>query len=246
MTPFDRPSIPKMALLEPFSTLGFSTEEFNRISTLGEANRALQRAQKSWPTLLMCLRDILVEHSLNDKFGYSLLHRHFPLKQQHILVELDGVTTLWKVSQAQLAEIHADGVCLYETGAIHPTSWMLVRQGNGTMTLMPFEFAYVNGTYLDTISLGERRYEAFLQSFLYVLEQANLQGAIALTLMPDVEIDGAIEKTIGEANILRVRGEHNVASRKYPSGCEHEIEIQASFFWPTGADGQVPVKAKGS
>lgn len=111
---------------------------------------------------------------------------------------------------------------------------------------MPYEFAYVAKDSQGPIILHDNEYQSFIQLLAAALEEADLQGRIALTALPDVDTDSAIETTVGQASILRLRGEHNVASTIYPSTCQHPHEIQASFFWPTGFDGKVPVKAKGS
>lgn len=224
--------------------LPFCTETSNMFPNLQASNNALQ--QRS-PEILKNLRDILIINNQNGNFGFSLLHQHFPLKQYQILVELNNVTTPWTVSNADIADLHNHGFITYKTGVIVPTSWAFTNVSDSSILLMPYEYTYVEGgSASDAILLQDRKYTEFVDATTTALKQSELQGHIALTLLPDTEIDGAVETTIGEANIVRLRGEHNVASPFHASDCKHSHEIQASFFWPTEEGGKIPMKAKGS
>lgn len=121
-----------MTVSQQIKVTRFSTEIFNKIPTLEYSNRALEQTS---PGTLNNLRDLVVDARLNDRFGYSLLHRHFPLKQQQILVELNGVTAPWKVSDLDLDVLCDVDFTKYPNGTIWPTSRMLVKQGNGSIGL---------------------------------------------------------------------------------------------------------------
>ena len=105
---------------------------------------------------------------------------------------------------------------------------------------MPYEFAFTFDwdSPPEKLNPFSRENEAFVAGFVNTVKSFGLDKHIALTLVPEVDVDGAIETTIGHANVLRLKGEHNVVSPAHPADSKHNI--QASFYWPTGPDGTIP------
>ncbi|KAK5088218.1 hypothetical protein LTR05_002435 [Lithohypha guttulata] len=238
--------------------LSYSPRQVNKIKSLEESHSAFEKANEAHE-LLAKLRELLIKYKKNDEFGFSLLHRHFPLELdidcKQLLVELDNVATPWALLDLDMHtdidptkhQLDVAGYIKYKNGVIHPTSWMVVET-DGSIGLMPYEFAFVpnTSTFTKAITPAQLHSSDFIRAYVALVKQLELQDVVALTLLPDIDIDGAVEHTVGKANILTLRGQHNVASPEHPADEKHRHNIQASFFWPTNADGMVPYKAKGS
>lgn len=240
-----------MSELSKTPTMPYSSAIYNKIGNLEDAVRAFEAKKAKHPTLLNLFRQVFVEGNKNDAFGISLLHKHFSIFENQVLVETNNVTTPWRLSASTFDQLREKGYAEYEDSIIYPTSWMVVPAGptNKTAKLMPFEFAFSPEGAIGLPKIMHNNPSApehtgFAQDFANMIRTLDLQDVVALTALPEVDIDGAIETTIGNKNILRLKGEHNVASPDHPAEGKHNI--QASFFWPTKPDGTIPIKAKGA
>ena len=222
---------------------------YNEIGTLEDAAKVVDATSTHGLQTHKQVRQLLVDHNKNDAFGISLLHRHFPLGPKQILVEMNNITTPWSMFTMGIAQLYAKGYTQFQEGIIYPTSWMIVAPEDGQTGgcgLMPYEFAFTFDWEFvpDNLNPFSRENEAFVASFLDTVRQLGYEKHVALSLVPEVDVDGAIETTIGHANVLRLKGEHNVVSPAHPADSKHNI--QASFFWPTQPDGTISQKAKGA
>ena len=164
-------------------------------------------------------KPLLVKHGLNKTFGVGMLHRHFDIDADQILVEFNNITLPWK------SKIAIDG----EPGTkkIQATSWKLVPKrseaADGTSGLdagadfawMPYEFSYdptvglVNednnpvGPDPDgaPVDLNDSKYRAFLTEYGTAIQEAGLEQVVGLRQFPGLHFRGGLERTEGKANI---------------------------------------------
>lgn len=174
----------------------YSVAEYNSVPDFKDVAPTFQD-QQGVHFVETVIKDLIVQHGLNDIFGVALLHSHFPLADGQLLVELNNVSVPWKVKKLSVA-----GVATYMGGEIHPTSWLLTKQDQ----LMPYEFSFSGADKPSAIELNDEQYQVFLQKFIAALKAANMQQIVALKLVPEVDTDGAMEVTQGNANILHLRG----------------------------------------
>lgn len=231
------------------STIPYSPAIFNRIGTLHAATEAFEARKAKAPKLLDLFRRVFVESGKNNAFGISLLHKHFLISGHQVLVELNNVKAPWTVYASTMEQIQKTDTAEYEDGEIHATSWMIVPGGRKTARLMPFEFCFVptgaggsNRPFRNDANAPQHK--DFAQAFADTIKRMDLQDVVALTAVPEGDFDGAVETTVGDKNVLHLKGEHNVASPHHPSDGKHNV--QASYFWPTKSDGTIPGKAKGT
>lgn len=76
------------------------------------------------------LLELTEKHDLTSQYGIGLLHRHFDIGSDKILVEVNGTTTAWKTNNDDWkGEFHIERY----GGVIVPHSWMIDPNGH----LMP-------------------------------------------------------------------------------------------------------------
>ncbi|TKA65910.1 hypothetical protein B0A55_10495 [Friedmanniomyces simplex] len=131
------------------------------------------------------IRDVFLKHGMHDRYGVSLLHKHFDLAPNERLVEYHDVSTPWTLSNTDDHEIPTLG------GYVVPQNYKL-EDGK----LAPFEFAMQyerpNGT-----DAGPE----FLRDLSRVLEEHNLTNVLGLRKRPPPS-DLTLEVTQGRANIM--------------------------------------------
>jgi hypothetical protein len=111
------------------------------------------------------LKQLLIQHQLNDKLGISLCHRHFDLRPDEILVEHGGVATAWASdAESRYAKI----------GSILPLSWV-VWEGK----LRPYEFYFSHDTSEEPFEIPPN----FLEAFDSALRGKGLNHLLGLRLL---------------------------------------------------------------
>jgi hypothetical protein len=120
------------------------------------------------------------------RFGIAVLHRHFDLEANERLVEVNNVATPWDVADPPRVG-----------GTIVPTSW-LFREDK----LIPYEYSFV-GADKDKLDTHPQpsQFPAFLEELSAVLKKLRVQRYLALTVHPAPDFKGAIEFTVGRANV---------------------------------------------
>ena len=133
-----------MSLEHTYVTAPHSSNTFSEVGSLQTSVEAFERYKEQDPAILERLPKLVVDHKKNDVFCMSLLHKHFPISENQILVELDNVTTPRKVSSTDVAQLCTKGFPLYEDlskdGRIYPTSRAVTI--NEPLRLTPYEFAF--------------------------------------------------------------------------------------------------------
>lgn len=79
----------------------YTTNAFNSLPDLHHAqdNFVSNRGPDIVATLL---RPLIVKHQLEARLGVGLLHRHFDLLDEEMLVEFNNISTPWKHQQGQV------------------------------------------------------------------------------------------------------------------------------------------------
>ena len=140
------------------------------------------------------LAPIVTKHGLGDHFGIVLLHRHFDMAPDRLLVERNGTSTAW-------ANVHV-GVNIFnedEPHLIYPNSFMLDPT---TQKWMGYEhgFSALNGADKYVVDINDPKYEAFIVEFANALQSHGWDKLLGLSAWPGDGFGGFLEFTCAEAN----------------------------------------------
>lgn len=161
----------------------YAAEKFNSLPFLGESNKAFQ-AIGGKEALFSDLEALFIRYGVTNLLGLILVHRHFDVNEDELLVECNGTAQPWTVPDS--ASIYDD-----DDGIIKPQSWVFLRG-----RLMPFEFFFEpsfsspKDPNLDPLSGVD---SAFFREFESLLQQRHLDSTLGLCLLsrcpePQIEI----------------------------------------------------------
>ena len=158
--------------------LPYSVHHYNSLPGLEEAETRFKSAESE--ILFDKIGQVFIKHHVENRFGAVLLHNHFFLKDNEILVNVGNATVPWDIT-SEAKELEEVGPC----------SWRFVDDG-----LTPYEFVHSKGTWtlLEDIPL------AFLQDFHKTIKENNLVDVLGLCLVPENDTI-LTEFTSGRANI---------------------------------------------
>lgn len=129
------------------------------------------------------VKSLLLKYSLNDKIGVALVHRHFDLKPDEVMVDYHGVATPW--NSALLDH--------YNTfGSVQPLSWVIV---DGKP--QPYEFYYSTENAADDTGIFDLP-DAFVAEYETILKAGKLEGYLGLRALrgqPGNGVEGTMEFT---------------------------------------------------
>ncbi|KPI37128.1 uncharacterized protein AB675_3594 [Cyphellophora attinorum] len=140
----------------------YSTETFHKALSINSAGTSLEE-RNAVAFVSGTLAPIIREHGMESHFGVGLIHRHFNLEPEEILVDL-----------------------------IYPIAWMLKEStndddGNETRKWMPYEFAFspVAGKDSFVVNLDDSpAKQAFLEAFTTALTEGGFQDLLGLRAWP--------------------------------------------------------------
>lgn len=133
----------------------------------------------------MHLRPLIRAHGYEERYGVGLVHKHFEMKPDEILIEYQSITAPWKVRED------------YHGATIRPTAWTFTDD-----TMIPYEFEFVAPSGDEEDEPGaEGMHVEFLDAFNDMLSAHDLDGYLGLCLFPGPRCDGYVELTEGRANI---------------------------------------------
>jgi hypothetical protein len=133
------------------------------------------------------IRDVFLKHNMQDRYGVSLLHRHFSMDSDERLVEYGAISTPWTLYETDDHEIEAMG------GYIVPQNYRL----NDNDELCPFEFEM----QYDRPSGASGITPEFLHDLNQVFQEHNLSDVFGLRKRgPPTDL--TLEITQGRANIM--------------------------------------------
>lgn len=106
----------------------YSLDGFNSLPTINEACESFRNSSAQL-VVDSALKDLFIRYEVTDILGVALVHRHFALEENQLLVEANGTSVPWTLPDISKIED--------KDGTINPHSWA-VQRGR----LMPFEFSF--------------------------------------------------------------------------------------------------------
>jgi hypothetical protein len=188
----------------------YSTEVFHKALSIHSAGAAF-RKRNADAFISGTLEPIIREHDMEALFGIGLIHRHFDLEAEEILVEFNNISTPWACEP---------GLTTSDAGfnsLIYPVAWMLKESANHdggeTRKWMPYEFAFspVAGKDSFVVNLDNSpAKQAFLEAFTTALTEGGFQDILGLRAWPGEGFGGTLEFTQGRANINLKEGQYEI------------------------------------
>jgi hypothetical protein len=105
----------------------YSASVFHGIPSLHECNAGFH-SKGGTEFLTMHLRPLIRAYGYEERYGVGLVHKHFEIKPDEILVEYQSITSPWKVRTN------------YHGAAICPTAWTFTGD-----EMIPYEFEFYGG-----------------------------------------------------------------------------------------------------
>ncbi|CAM1500538.1 Fc.00g097000.m01.CDS01 [Cosmosporella sp. VM-42] len=178
----------------------YSAEFFNTLPGLG-AVASDYKASIGEEAIETVFQSLFLRYKMTKTFGLGLIHRHFDLQPDEVLVEVNGTSTAWALptgTDGDDARGLAPGEFRKYSGRIKPHSWKAQHGG-----LVPYEF-YFESDYAPKKELDVAGLTAidpdFLHEFIELLKETKLDGIIGLRLLRDVSYH-QVEITEGAANV---------------------------------------------
>ena len=171
-------------LLKPYSPI-----KYNLLPTLNQARSVFDQRNRRH-LVKNDLRTLFRKHSVEDKLGVGLVHRHFDLRPEERLVEYNGTSTPWQCRDCFLGR------------KIVPIAWQLDAEG-----MFPYEFRFSTTSEDAKEVLDLQRQSNFLGAFNDILRSHGLSSVIGLCPMPAEGVQSSLEVTHGRANINIPRSE---------------------------------------
>ncbi|CAB4493665.1 hypothetical protein RhiirA5_500685 [Rhizophagus irregularis] len=166
-----------------------SHSEYNNIPSLGKALLALETIQD-----LMVIGDIFFKHTMQATWGLCLVHRHFNLKPNEVMLEQPYYSDSHIVTKA----VDVNEVTTSFTGS----SYYLSEESK----LQAFEYRYGTNTYIEETMQSEKFF-VFLREFEQLLVKLGLRNILGL--IPRAYITYGLEKSNYEKreNVVQLLGD---------------------------------------
>lgn len=184
----------------------FSPSTFHKALSIYSAGAAL-KTRDAAAFINSTLAPIIREHGMEFQSGVGLVHRHFDLESEEILVEFNDITLPWTCEP---------GLTTTDAGfnsLIYPIAWML-QETDGQQNWMPYEFAFSPTAGKDSwvVNLDNSpAKQAFLAAFTAALTKGGFQDLLGLRARPGPGFQGTLEFTEGRANINLKSGQYEIA-----------------------------------
>lgn len=159
--------------------LFYSSTCFNSLPTIEDAYMDLSNRDQD--RLFSDIGKIFVEHKVEGLFGLSLLHNHFLLEENEILVNIGPVSVPWKTTSLapQLQNVNS-------------SAWMFTSDG-----ITPYEFIHSESAVAAIENFPE-----FLHALHERLDALGLSNTFGIYAVDGKDNDGLrVEFTQGRANI---------------------------------------------
>ena len=162
--------------------LPYSVEHYNSLPELGDAKQEFDAANV-FNILYTEIGSIFIKHQVQDILGITLLHNHFPLDPNEMLVTFNSVAVPWDTTSG-----------VKELSSVNATAWRFTDHG-----LAPYEFAHA----AIAVPLGQHPMPSFLQELAVTFRKWNLTNILGICSLGETSIDSpvAMEFTEGRANI---------------------------------------------
>lgn len=161
---------------------------------------------------------LIREYKLEKIVGVGLLHRHFDLYDNEMLVEFNDISTPWLATECNTSSTSSSA-----GGSVVPNGFYVSR-GN----LVPYEFAFIPMSREREIDLDAPILLEFAGKFVRRIQDHGLENVVALRVLQNPDVDGLLEMTKGRANINLKTGQYS-----------QELYSKASIAqWYFGAEGK--------
>ena len=167
------------------------------------------------------LRQLFLDHQVEDIFGVRLVHKHFQLRDDERMIQHGNTALPWDPEMA--ATLEADGVVM-------TASW-LFRNG----VAWPYEFYYVpHAQAEDTTKVQVEDYAEFFTAYQDYLLKKGLTDVLGVYLLQS-------EKRVGgEGAMLEINMDKSRASVNFPLTNQDDVEPLDIFQVDEGQDVTVP------
>jgi len=164
------------------ATCVLSSNEYNALPSFNEASATLKSFQENQD--LMLFGDIFLKHLMHGAWGLCLVHRHFDLEHNEVMVEQpalrDGMAVTKAVDVNQI------------TTPLMGTSYRF----DGDTKLQAFEYCYGSDSFLHE-ALRDERFLAFVRELHKTMAEAGVSNVFGLA--PVASLRPGLETTIYEA-----------------------------------------------
>jgi len=171
--------------VEP-ALLEYSSATFNDLKGPGEALQSLKEL-KGDDAIPTCIREVFDRHDMSEKFGISLLHRHFDIDESERLVAVNDTSTPWG------HEAYSN----HKLGKVLPQAFIFTSPDK----IVPFEYTFFTPNLLDNVTLFESATKAFLTELGLCLFSLQLEKVLGLRVHPGIQKKLKLEFTVNRANI---------------------------------------------
>lgn len=188
--------------------LPYNAQQYNSLPSIADAGTSLK--PEDIAILTSTIGQVFVKHEVQNIFGIILLHNHFSLDVDEMLVNIGSVAVPWKTSSlaTQLRNVRG-------------SAWRFTEQG-----VAPYEFAYDVAPGPDVG--GFQPFLSELRALLQHLGLAEKLGICAFT-REDQDTTTQVEFTQGRANITLP---FDIAPQDGP---DQSIEAVWQFDLPPGS-----------
>lgn len=160
--------------------LPYSIHHYNSLPNITDAGTSLKPADVAH--LTTTIGKVFIKHNVQKLFGIILLHNHFSLDENEILVNIGSVAVPWNTSSLakQLHDVKGN-------------AWRFTEQG-----IAPYEFAYDVSSHPDVSG-----FQLFLSELREVLSGLGLMDKLGICVFASEDVDSTtqVEFTQGRANI---------------------------------------------
>jgi hypothetical protein len=175
------------AMTSPYSFI-----EFHKASDINDASTAFETA-KGQDFVDKILATIIRKHNADKAFGPTLIHCHFDIEENEILVEFNNITTPWIIDD-EFKETSVGS-----NGLVYPTIWLL----DSNDKWMLYEFAFgpngAEGKYI--VDIDDPNHHDFLLEYTLAVKAGGWEKIIGLRAWPADGYVGSLEFTQGKADI---------------------------------------------
>jgi hypothetical protein len=159
----------------PWTSAPYSSEHFHTTPSISSAGTHL-RDRDAQAFIDSTLGPLIKQHSMQSFFGVGLVHLHFDLADDEIIVDYNGTSTPWATKGPSQLEFNGGTNSLK-----YPVAWMLQEDAESTsadadakfaLKWIPHEFAFspLNGRDAHVVGLDEEAYLPFIIDFHLRLE----------------------------------------------------------------------------
>ncbi|KAJ5456057.1 uncharacterized protein N7458_004321 [Penicillium daleae] len=149
-----------------------------------------KQARKS---LLGPIRQLFLDTGMHERYGVSLLHKHFPMETNQRLVDLRNISSPWTVNDSDVV------VPKYE-GFVIPRTFRFLK---GVLSPVEFDFSPCSSDKDAGHDFD------FLAAVSVLLHQYGLENVLGVRSLDRHDPELSVEVTEGKTNIMIQRGSVN-------------------------------------